>query len=357
VATSDATGGGPEMAKKDIVVIGASAGGIEALSEVVSRLPANLPASIFVVVHIPEGAISVLPKIISRRGKLPAVHPADHDTIEKGRIYIAAPNFHLMLQKRRVRLVRGPREHGVRPAVDPLFRSAALVHGPRVIGVVLSGNLDDGTSGLEVIKTRGGTTLVQDPAEAQYAGMPGSAINNGLADEVLPAAEIARRLAELVEEEAEAGEEAGAMARNGDKIEEEEKELAIDGLDFAQLHGDDQPGEVSAFVCPDCSGTLWELTASDTLRFRCRVGHAFGLDSLLARQQDAIENAFWVALRALEERGALMRRLLRRAERSGQQAGIKRYNEEAKAVADRAKTIRDIILSGILANGSETSAP
>ena len=342
------------MAKKDIVVLGASAGGIEALSEMVAHLPTEFPASLFVVVHVPEGARSALPKILSRRGKLPAVHPQDGDLIEKGRIYVAPPNCHLMLGGKRIRLVRGPREHGVRPAVDPLFRSAALNFGSRVIGVILSGNLDDGTAGFEIIKARDGSTIVQDPEEAQYNSMIASAIQNGFVDEVLPAAKISARLVELVKEGA-VEEDIGMDDR--EKIEEEEKELAIDELDFAQLHGDDQPGVVSAFVCPECSGTLWELTSSDTLRFRCRVGHAFAVDSLLAKQQDAIENAFWVALRALEERGAMMRRLLRRAQQSGHTAGIQRYNEEAEAVADRAKTIRDIILSGILSNGADTSAP
>jgi two-component system chemotaxis response regulator CheB len=338
------------MAKKDVVVLGASAGGIEALSDVVAQLPAKFPASLFVVVHVPEGATSVLPKILSRRGRLPAAHPKDGDQIQAGYIYVAPPNCHLMLERKRIRLVRGPREHGVRPAIDPLFRSAALTFGPRVVGVILSGNLDDGTAGLEIIKERYGSTLVQDPEEAQYRGMIDSVMRNGLADEVLPAAKLGVRLVELVKEGAV---EEEAVMEDEEKVEEEKKELAIDELNFDQLHSDDQPGIVSAFVCPECSGTLWELTGSDTLRFRCRVGHAFAVDSLLVKQQEAIENAFWVALRALEERGALMRRLLRRAQRSGHKAGIQRYNEEVKAVADRAKTIREIILSGILSNGAD----
>src|SRR2546423_4534657 len=145
------------MTSKDIVVMGASAGGIEALSEVVAQLPEKLPASLFVVVHVPEGATSVLPRILSRRGRLPAVHPKDGDPIQKGRIYVAPPNCHMMLGRMQIRLVRGPREHGVRPAVDPLFRSAAVSFRSRVIGVILSGNLDDGTAGLEVIKGRDGS--------------------------------------------------------------------------------------------------------------------------------------------------------------------------------------------------------
>jgi two-component system chemotaxis response regulator CheB len=250
----------------------------------------------------------------------------------------------------------------VRPAVDPLFRSAALAFGDRVVGIVLSGNLDDGTAGLEAIKSNGGFTLVQDPAEAQYPGMVESAIGNGCADEILPVAEIARRLTELVQEKAPAaagrvkvGARAGETMRgNGNKTEEEARELAIDELELGQLQGDDQPGIVSGLTCPECNGSLWELTASDTLRYRCRVGHAYAVDSLMVKQQEAVEAAFWVALRALEERGALMRRLIRRAEKTGHRAGTERYNEEARTVAERAKTLRDIILSGVLSDGPES---
>jgi two-component system, chemotaxis family, protein-glutamate methylesterase/glutaminase len=344
------------MPTRDIIVIGASAGGIEALTELVSKLPADFGGSIFVVVHVPEGATSVLPKILSRRGRLSARHPENGESFERGRIYIAPPNFHMLLGKKRIRLVRGPREHGVRPAVDPLFRSAGLAFGPRVIGIVLSGNLDDGTAGLEVIKGTGGMTIVQHPEEAQYSGMIDSAIQNGVADETLPVAQIAARLTEVVGAGRQERVEAAAMAEDDEKIEEEKKELAIDELEFGQLHGDDQPGVVSSLVCPECSGSLWELTTSDALRFRCRVGHAFAIDSLLIKQQNAIENAFWIALRALEERGVLIRRLRARAEKSGHQAAFERYSEEAAAIADRAKTIRDIILSGILTNGSQSSA-
>ena len=339
------------MKKKDIFVIGASAGGIEALSQLVSNLPAEFPGKLFVVVHVPQDATSVLPSILSRRGNLPAVHPTDGDRPASGHIYVAPPSYHMLLEKSRIRLVRGPREHGTRPAADPLFRSAALSFGPRVVGVVLSGNLDDGTSGLQVIKASGGIGLVQDPAEAMYNGMISSAIQSGCVDEVLPAAKIATRLVELAGEPV--AEEATQMAEDDRTINEAEEEVAIDELAWDQLHSDNQPGTISAFVCPDCNGTLWELSAGETLRYRCRVGHAFAVDSLLARQGESIETAFWIALRALEERGWLIRRLLRRARQSGQEASIRRYNEEAQAIAERARMLRDTILSGILSNGAD----
>ena len=348
------------MTKRDIVVIGASAGGIEALIQLVSGLPEDFDASVFIVVHIPHGATSALPRILSRRGRLRAVHPRDGERIESGKIYVAPPGAHLILEKRRISLVRGPREHGVRPAVDPLFLSAALEFGARVIGILLSGNLDDGTAGLQAIKNEGGTTMVQDPAEALYPGMSLSAIENGCADKVLPVAEIAAALSAGVERrpaERVGYREALYMDdERADKEEEEEKELAIDKLDIDQLQGDDQPGVVSAFTCPECNGTLWELSASDALRFRCRVGHAFAVDSLLAKQQESIEAAFWIALRALEERAALLRRLVARAEKSGNKISIRRYTEEESLVAKRAKTLRDAILSGIVADEAQPEA-
>jgi two-component system, chemotaxis family, protein-glutamate methylesterase/glutaminase len=339
------------MAQRDIIVIGASAGGVEALSALVARLPADLDASVFVVVHIPSSATSVLPQILSRRGNLPAVHPADGNPIERGKIYVAPPGRHLILEKRRVRLVIGPTEHGVRPAVDPLFRSAALTFRERVIGIILSGNLDDGTAGFEIIKGMGGVTIVQDPDEALYDGMIRSAIDAGRADQILPLSEIPDALIGLVGRKSDNG---AHMADNGEE-DESRKELAIDKFDFQQIHSDDQPGVASGFTCPNCNGALWELTESDVLRFRCRVGHAFAVESLLAEQQEGVESAFWIALRALEERGALLRRLIDRAEKGPNRRSIARYTEEERIVARRAKTLRDVILNGILTNESQPS--
>ena len=182
----------------DIIVVGASAGGVEALGELVSLLPADLPAAVFIVLHIPAYGTSVLPGILSRRGPLPAVHPADGEAIRQGRIYVAPPDHHLLLEKDgTVRLTRGPHENGHRPAVDTLFRSAARAYGPRVIGVVLTGTLDDGTAGLQVVKRRGGLAVVQDPEEALFASMPRAAIEAVAVDHVAALAEIGSTLARL----------------------------------------------------------------------------------------------------------------------------------------------------------------
>ena len=192
------------MADHDIVVVGASAGGVEALTNLVAALPADLPASLFVVLHVPATGTSTLPDILSRSGPLPASHAKDGEPIEQGRVYVAPPDHHLLLRDDHVHLARGPRENGHRPAVDPLFRSAAWEHSTRVVGVVLSGALDDGTAGLLAIKARGGVAVVQQPEDALYAGMPNNAIEHVEVDHVLPAAAIAGMLARLAAEPASA---------------------------------------------------------------------------------------------------------------------------------------------------------
>ncbi|MCU0518702.1 MAG: chemotaxis protein CheB [Oscillatoria sp. Prado101] len=195
------------MPGHDIIVIAASAGGVEALTKLASGLPKNLPAALFVVLHIPPQADSVLPRILSRTGTLPASHPIDGQTIERGRIYVAPPDRHLLLGRGHIHLAKGPKENGHRPAADPLFRTAAQAYGRRVVGVVLSGNLQDGTAGLQAVKMRGGVAIAQNPAEALYSGMPRSACQNVAVDGVLPVSEIAAVLVRLASEPV--GEEKG----------------------------------------------------------------------------------------------------------------------------------------------------
>src|SRR5688572_28477079 len=198
------------MARKDIVVIGASAGGMEALQKLVSRLPADLPASLFVVWHLSPGLKSILPSVLSKAGALRAVHPEDGDRIEKGCIYVAPNDHHMLLEKGYIRITKGPKENRFRPAIDPLFRSAAYVYGPRTIGVVMTGALDDGTAGLWTIKLRGGTAIVQEPADALIRSMPLNALDNVEVDYKLPAAEIGELLGRLAREPARPAPQVGA---------------------------------------------------------------------------------------------------------------------------------------------------
>lgn len=324
------------MPGHDIIVIGASAGGVEALRTLVGTLPAGLPAAIFVVVHIPPQGPSLLPGILARAGALPAVHPADGDPITAGTIYVAPPDRHLLVDRGTVRLARGPKENRARPAVDPLFRTAARTYGPRVVGVVLTGALDDGTAGLQAIKQRGGVALVQDPHEALYAGMPRSALENVAVDGVLPLAALGEMLTRLTQEPA--ADEAAYPVPPDMETEAKVAEMETGALRFEEI-----PGTPSAFACPECHGTLWELRDDDLIRFRCRVGHAYSPESLLAEHGKSLEAALWAALRALEEAAALSRRMAAQARQRQHFALLRRYEIRAVEQEENAAVLRQVL--------------
>ncbi len=326
------------MPGHDIIVLGASAGGVEALREVIKGLPADLPAAVFVVLHLPSDATSVLPHILKRAGKLPAHHPNDREAIEPGRIYVAKPDCHLLIKRGYVLLVRGPKENGARPAVDPLFRTAARYYNNRVIGVVLSGALDDGTAGLIAIKSRGGIAIVQEPDDALYSGMPRSALENAEVDYCLPASDIASVLTRLVNEPVER-EEGGTMS------DDMEKEIDVAEFDLEAMKSSDRPGVPSRYTCPECHGVLFEIDEESMLRFRCRVGHAYSAETLLSEQAVALEAALWAALRSLEENVALARRLARRMRERGNERSAKRFDENADDLQHRVGLIRNVLIT------------
>jgi two-component system, chemotaxis family, protein-glutamate methylesterase/glutaminase len=323
------------MPDRDIVVVGASAGGVEALTSLVGSLPADLPASLFVVLHVPATSSSALPGILTRHGPLPASHARDGEPIERRRIYVAPPDHHLLLRAGHVHLARGPRENGHRPAVDPLFRSAAREHSTRVIGVVLSGALDDGTAGLLAIKSRGGVAVVQHPEEAIYPGMPHNASMHVQVDHVLPAAAIGEALTRLV---AVPTEQPAGPAPHGMRLEVEVEGFSMDALESGN------PGRPSGFSCPDCNGVLWEIQDGGMVRFRCRVGHAWSPESLLTQQSEGLEAALWVALRSLEERAALAARLAEPARRRGHTITATRFQEQAQETQQAARLVRRLLL-------------
>lgn len=341
------------MPGHDIIVIGASAGGVEAVTAVVRALPADLPAAVFVVVHFPPSARSVLPRILARAGALPAAHAENGEAIRPGRIYVAPPARHLLIEDGTVRLVRGPRENGAIPAVDPLFRSAARWHRGRVVGVVLTGNLDDGTAGLIAIKRRGGVAVVQDPAGALYDGMPRSAVENVPVDHVVPLAGIGGLLAELARTPPPrgtgptAGDPAAEDPMTDDPIDERmEIESDITAMRPGMMDGDDNPhpGHVSGFTCPECHGAMWEIQEGELVRYRCRVGHGYTAEAMLAEQGRDVEAALWTAFRALRERAALCRRIGERMTTRGQHAMATRQHEEAAEAERRAALLRQLLL-------------
>jgi two-component system chemotaxis response regulator CheB len=322
---------------RDIVVIGASAGGVEALKKLAASLPADFPGSIFVTVHFPEHGTSMLPQILARVSRLAVVHAADGESIVRGRIYVAPPNHHLLMKGDTIELVRGPRENGNRPAVDPMFRSAALAFGPRVVGVVLTGNLDDGTSGLAAIKRAGGLALVQDPADALFSSMPQSAIDHVAVDCVAPLSTLASSLRQLVSTPISSNEHRD-MA--DDRTENALSDVDLDTIKHHEIH----PGQVSAYSCPDCGGVLWELHDGDFTRFRCRVGHAWTGDALIVQQETVLDDALWTALRALEENIALARHLSKKYHDRGRSRLAGTFDLQAEATERKAATIRRALL-------------
>ncbi len=319
------------MVSRDIIVVGASAGGVEALQELVRTLPTKFEGSMFVTVHFPEDGTSVLPRILSRVGHLPAVHATDGAPIVPGRIYVAQPNFHLLLSQRGMRVIRGPRENGNRPAIDPMFRSAATAFGPRVIGIVLTGNLDDGTAGLLAIKRHGGLAIVQDPQDALFSSMPQSAIDHVQVDRVVPLRLLSSTLADLMEVPTHEG-----APNMRDKRENELSAGDLNAIEQPEQH----PGTVSPFSCPDCGGVLWELRDGAFVRFRCRVGHAWTSDALASKQSQVLDDALWTALRSLEENVSLSRQLAERNRERGLKRVADRFERHAVAMEARAEIIR-----------------
>jgi len=341
------------MQGHDIIVIGFSAGGIEPLLQLVADLPSDLPAALFVVHHFPAHSISALPSILSRTADLPVRVARNGEPVAPGHIYVGRPDRHLLLAPGRIRLTRGPREHGNRPALDPLFRSAARSYGPRVIGVILSGTLDDGTVGLHAIKSAGGLAVVQDPEQAAYPGMMQSALAHVEVDHVVSAGEMGALLARLTREPAVLS---GALvpADLDPELDPDRPEPAMVGT--AALRRPTLPGVPSTLTCPECGGSLFEEEKAGLLHFRCHVGHAFSEETLMAVQAQALEGALWAAVRALEEKAELGRRLAERAEVRGWRQSAARFEHAARDAEQGSSMIRGTLLNGPVRQALEAPA-
>lgn len=327
-------------AVQQIVVVGASAGGVEACERLVRALPGDLQAPVLVVLHVPANAPSALPGILSRVGSLPAEHARDGAPLRNGAIYVARPDHHLLVAgDGTVRVTHGPRENGHRPAIDPLFRSAARYFGDRAVAVVLSGVLDDGSAGARVVKEAGGTVVVQDPEDALYAPMPAHAIAATEVDHVVPVADAGMLVGKIVAELAARRREGVPMDDGGI-----DDELTLTTMDQTDPSTGEQLAPASHYSCPDCHGVLNEIhDEGDEVRFRCRVGHAWSPVSLLAAQSDGLETALWTALRALEEKASLARRLAARARSGNAPHATRRFEEQAVDAQSGADTIRSLL--------------
>ncbi|MGV7216295.1 chemotaxis protein CheB [Bradyrhizobium sp. UFLA05-112] len=326
------------MSNRDIIVIGGSAGATAPLKQILGRLPADLPAAIFIVLHIPAQGVGILSTVVSGAGKLPVRQAENGMKIETGHVYLAAPDHHLLLSEHHVLLGRGPRENLVRPAIDALFRSAALHHGPRVIGVLLSGLLSDGAAGLNAIKRCGGMTVVQDPLDAISDEMPRRALEASTIDLCVPGATMGDVLSDLVREPP------GATLPIPPDIRLEVEIAAGDRIGSDSLVALADP---VALTCPGCGGVLSEVKAARPMRFRCQVGHAYTTDVLAKEQEGRVDEALRVALRIIEERAELVQRMAADGRRSGRSAVAEMYDARAVEYREYADLIRRVVLQSL----------
>jgi two-component system chemotaxis response regulator CheB len=326
------------MEYKDIVVVGASTGGIEALQVLVRGLPAEFKGTLFITLHTGAGSPNVLDKILNRVCELPVSNASEGAAIRPGRVFVAPSDHHLILEKDgHMRITCGPKENRFRPAIDPMFRSAAYSFGSRVVGVVLTGFLDDGTGGLWAVKERRGTAIVQHPEEATAPEMPLSAVKHVEVDHILKLADIPVMLVRLSNSPVgDKGVKPMPREMEADvKIAQEENALAAGVMNW---------GEPSVYACPECHGVLMQLKEGRSLRFRCHTGHAYSIESLLSEFNEKTEATLWNAIRALDETVLLLRRLdsaLGQDQRDGAASALRAKADEAQR---RSEIIRNLIL-------------
>lgn len=326
------------MVHRDIVVVGASAGGVETLMQLVAGLPPDFSASVFIVLHIPPYSVSHLHVILGRVTTLPVVQAEDKLRIKPGHIYVGVADHHLLLDTEHIRVTRGPKENRFRPAVDTLFRSAAYSFGLRVIGIVLTGALDDGTAGLWAVKDRGGIAMVQHPQEAMYPSMPESALRNVAIDYQPRMAEMAPLLVQLTNEAVEV--EGSAPVSESMEI---ETKIALE--DNSLQKGVLKLGPLSPYTCPECHGVLVQVQEGQLVRFRCHTGHAFSIDSLLAEVSESIDESLWSTLRVIEESILLLHHTAGLARANQDDEMARRLIQKGAEAEQRAQRIRAVVMA------------
>lgn len=326
------------MKSRDLIVIGASIGGIETIPTLLAQLPDGFPAAVLIVQHVSPGRENRLAALFTRSCKLPVVDAKDKEPIQVGHVYLAPPDHHLLVVEGHMRVGRGPRENRSRPAVDPLFRSAAVTGRNRTIGVILSGSLDDGASGLDHVHQCGGTTVVQDPNSAIHPGMPTAALKATPVDFVVPIGAMGALLKKLVEEVPPPAPEVPPQIALEARM--TERALEPGGQEDNVLRTREM-GDLTAYTCPDCGGPLWQMSGQN--RFRCHVGHAYSVDSLLCEQDAQLEYALWAAVRSLEARHKMLETLAQ-SEESRAIDRQSRYREDAQESQDNAKRIREVLM-------------
>lgn len=322
------------MANRDILAVGTSAGGVQALIFLVKRLPRDFPASVLITIHLPSYAHSVIDEILSDSGPLPAAFARDGEELAKGRIYIAPPDSHLLVDTNRLWLGKGPRENNSRPAIDPMLRSAALCCCGRSVGVVLTGTLGDGASGLWAIKQCGGVTVVQDPKDAAFSEMPANALNRAKPDHVVSLADMPGLFERLVRQPA-------GQSESLPKTVKDEVEIARTGHLRMDTEKMDNLGRRSVLVCPDCGGTMWEIDEGDVIHYRCHVGHAYAAETMSLALDEHVRRALVTAQRVLEDRVALARKLCDQAQNSGHALLAKSWADKEREFHGEMRVLRN----------------
>jgi len=326
------------MKKHDIIVIGSSAGGVFALKELVGSLPEDFPAAIFIVQHVAPNFPSFLPAILGKGGKLKATHPQDGEPIRAGHIYIAPPDFHMLIENDCVLVRRGPKENRFRPSIDALFRSAAYNYGSRVIGVVLTGMLDDGSSGMWSVKRLGGLGIIQQPEDAKYPSMPQSVLDYVDVDYIVPLSDLGKLLSKLVQVPT-----LEMVPSESPDLERMKVEIDTAAQRNAFEEGIMEIGELSPLTCPECNGVLLKLKEGNLIRYRCHTGHSYQATSLLTGITEAVEMKLWEALKSLEERVMLLEDCAKENQLNKNASAAEDLAEKAEVARVRAKRLREFL--------------
>lgn len=324
------------MANRDIIVIGASAGGLEVLKNIISHLPGDFPASIFVVWHMAPDVRGILPDIFNKLNTILATNAVDNEPIAPNHIYVAPPDHHLLIEDGRIKVTHGPKENRFRPAVDPLFRSAAYAFGARVIGVILSGGLDDGAAGLWRIKLSGGLTVVQDPMDAEVSSMPENALRAVQVDYCVPSSDLASLFIKLTVEEV--AQDTILIRDNKTKM-----EIEIAAEMHAMQMGSLKIGTLSPFTCPECGAVLSRITDGNIIRFRCHTGHAYSMGTLTSALSENIEKSTHSTIREMEESIFLLNHLGDHFAENNQLSLAAVYFNKANDVLERSNMLRSAV--------------
>ncbi len=336
------------MTAVNCVVIGTSAGGVEALRIIMSGLPKDLAAAVLIVMHTSPQGPDLLRDILSRVGPLQAGQSIDGELMEHGKLYVAPPDRHLLVKGSHISLSRGPKENRSRPAIDPLFRTAAAAFGPRAIGVILTGMLDDGTAGLAAIKSRGGATIIQDPREALYSSMPSSALRYVGGDFVLPLSEIAGQIARIVQlapHETKAAPHGTNAVPPSRLLEVETRFVEMQTMTIEDMEA---IGTHAGVSCPECHGPIWKIKDGSLQRYRCHVGHAYSAKTMLAGQVEAQETHLWQALRLMKERMTLIWEMRAQAENENRAEDAATYEVNVRKLERNVRLIQEMLESGEL---------